>query len=269
MDRRFILPSDARVCLYRGRIEQNFVALRQSPKSSSALDTELLYGQGFDVFAENGSWLLGRARSLVKGSRRRGYVGYIPRKSFTSEPVKSTHIVTALAAPIFKRPDIKSGVKMALPMNAQIRAAASNDILLELQDGGFIHTTHVRSIGKAVPQDFVDIATRCLGRPYIWGGTGGLGLDCSGLVQMALSACDIDAPRDADQQELHLGQQVDLASVERGDLIFWAGHVGIMQTKTRLLHANAHHMAVAQEPLKKATQRIGPPRSIKRLSGLL
>ncbi len=265
MDRRFTLLNNARVCLYRGRVIASHVALRDGPKASASMDTELLYGQGFDVHAEVGQRLYGRARPLIAGARRRGYVGYISRKAFSSEPVRATHVVTALSAPLFKKSDIKSGIKTTLPMNAQIQAVAHTEHLLEVAGKGFIHRAHIRRVSLDAPQDYAEVAGRFLGRPYIWGGTGAAGVDCSGLVQMALAACDIDAPRDADQQEKKLGKLVDQASLRRGDLVFWPGHVGIMETKSRLLHANAHHMVVAREPLKKAIQRIGSPRSIKRL----
>jgi cell wall-associated NlpC family hydrolase len=123
----------------------------------------------------------------------------------------------------------------------------------------------------------VAVAERLLGAPYLWGGKTSLGLDCSGLVQLALAMSGIEAPRDTDMQERALGRPVDLApdlaGLRRGDLVFWRGHVGIMQDDTRLLHANGHHMEVASEPLVEAERRIrektfGPITSVRRLSRL-
>ena len=69
--------------------------------------------------------------------------------------------------------------------------------------------------------------------------------------------------------EKALGEAVALAMVQRGDLIFWKGHMGVMLEAKRLLHANAFHMAVAIEPLAEAMARIekiaGPVTSVKRL----
>ena len=107
-----------------------------------------------------------------------------------------------------------------------------------------------------------------LGAPYIWGGTGDMGLDCSGLLQMALCAVGQDAPRDADLQEQDLGDRLkttgETDELRRGDLIFWPGHVGIMSDAQTLLHANAFHMVTAKEPYSEAVERIGTPRTIKR-----
>jgi cell wall-associated NlpC family hydrolase len=100
------------------------------------------------------------------------------------------------------------------------------------------------------------VADTLLGTPYLWGGASRWGLDCSGLVQAALLACGIDCPRDSDQQRA-LGREIDEGEpLRRGDLVFWSGHVGLLSDAETLLHANAHHMAVAYEPLGEATARI-------------
>ena len=125
-------------------------------------------------------------------------------------------------------------------------------------------------------QDFVEIAERLIGTPYLWGGRTRLGLDCSGLVQIALEAAGIAAPRDTDMQQAELGRDVPVADVaeglRRGDLVFWKGHVGIMADSMTLVHANAHHMAVTAETLPEAMERIvklgAEIAAIKRLPGL-
>ena len=100
--------------------------------------------------------------------------------------------------------------------------------------------------------DFVAVAERFLGTPYLWGGKSSLGLDCSGLVQVALTACGINCPRDSDMQEQALGKSISLAGLQRGDLIFWKGHVAIARGRNSMIHANAFHMAVAIEPVAEA-----------------
>ena len=105
--------------------------------------------------------------------------------------------------------------------------------------------------------DFVAVAERFVGTPYLWGGKTALGLDCSGLVQVALTACGVSCPRDSDMQEQALGTAVSAdPSAQRGDLIFWKGHVAIVRGPDSLIHANAYHMAVAIEPVAEAVARI-------------
>jgi len=113
------------------------------------------------------------------------------------------------------------------------------------------------------------VAERFLGTPYLWGGKTNYGLDCSGLVQVALTACGIPCPRDSDMQERTLGAPVDVKSLRRGDLVFWNGHVAIVGDQATFVHANAFHMAVAIEPTVEAIARIAAAgmnvTSVKRL----
>jgi cell wall-associated NlpC family hydrolase len=98
-----------------------------------------------------------------------------------------------------------------------------------------------------------------------------MGVDCSGLVQSALMLAGIIAPRDSDLQQAQLGHAVELgARLQRGDLIFWKGHVGVMRDAQTLLHANATHMLVTSEPLEEVRARnllagAGDITAIKRL----
>jgi cell wall-associated NlpC family hydrolase len=125
--------------------------------------------------------------------------------------------------------------------------------------GSYVPAVHLAPIDTNEP-DFVAVAERFLGAPYLWGGKTVLGLDCSGLVQIALAACGIACPRDSDMQEKALGAPVtpaaDFSDLRRGDLVFWKGHVAIVRDRSSLIHANAFHMAVAIEPVAEAVARI-------------
>lgn len=270
------MARDSRLTLSKGRgpriarrhIIKPFAPFLAEPKARASQQTELVYGQGFDVYALKGAWSYGRARSLVPGSRRKGYVGFVSTKALGEFSGRPTHLVDVISAPVFVSPDLKSHIVMSLPMGARIRVMAMQDGYAQIASGAYISGLHVRALSAPAPQ-LVDVARRYLGQPYIWGGNGARGVDCSGLLQMSLSLCGIDAPRDADLQEKALGTFVT-APEQAGDLLFWPGHVGIMATTTRLLHANATHMAVVEEPLKPALKRMERAgvvlRSVKRLS---
>ncbi len=176
-----------------------------------------------------------------------GYVGYVP-VDVLGVTCAATHIVSAAAALSFAGPDIKAPVRERLPMGARLAVVDDDGSFLTLEDGGFVHRRHLEPLDARAP-DFVAVAERLTGVPYRWGGRSGDGIDCSGLVQLALAFAGIAAPRDSDQQAA-LGEPVaDAAPLARGDLVFLPGHVGIMTSATELLHANAHWMAVVAEPL--------------------
>jgi len=264
-DPRITLPEPHTPSLGLGYVIEPFTGLYNKKGLRTGLQTELLYGQKFDIYGRGRNWLWGQARSLIKGSQRKGYIGYIASSSISDQSFDPTHSVIALRAPVFSKADIKSRIIQAFPLNAQICVQSENDNFVQIGAGEYLHKRHVRPLNSAPEiSDFVAIAETYLYAPYIWGGTSQLGVDCSGLVQMSLCAIGVDAPRDADMQEESLGEDVE-AILKRGDLVFWPGHVAIMLNAEQIIHANAHHMMTAIEPLKEAISRIGEPRTIKRL----
>jgi cell wall-associated NlpC family hydrolase len=198
----------------------------------------------------------------------------MPAAAVSTDIAEPTHRVSALGTWIYGAPDIKAPALMHLSLGSEVVVQRSDDRFAELDGGRFIVARHLNEKGRN-SRDFVEVAERFIGTPYLWGGRSRLGLDCSGLVQLAMEAAGVSAPRDSDMQEAALGANVlipaDLEGLDRGDLVFWPGHVGIMSDGVMLLHANAHHMAVVAEPLEIAVARIKKTgseiRAIKRLNG--
>lgn len=231
--------------------------LRVRPSDEAAQDSELLFGEIFTVYDSAQGWAWGQAA----GDH---YVGYV-RQEALAKPFEPQARVSALMAPVFSAADLKTPVRDLLPMNAAVPVLTRDGDYVNV-GAGFVHRQH---LAAETQQDFAAIAERFLGVPYVWGGKTAAGLDCSGLIQTALQAAGKAAPRDTDMMEKALGEAIAISEVWRGDLVFWKGHMGVMLDETRLLHANAFHMAVAIEPLYKAISRIekmaGPLTSVKRL----
>lgn len=246
------------------------VGVFKEPTKSSMMDSQLVYGTGFDVYEQSKGWAWGQ--EVPSDRRRKGYVGYVATSSLSDKSFEPKAYVSSLRAPVFAKPDIKSQIKTILPLNARVDFKTRAGSFWHIPGLGYGHENHFRD-GKPKRADFVEFAEMHLGLPYIWGGIGSDGLDCSGLVLSALRACGKSGPRDTDMQEKSLGKSVpvtrNLSGLMRGDLVFWKGHVGIMINARTLLHANAYHMAVERESLKKAARRIaksaGPITSIKRM----
>jgi cell wall-associated NlpC family hydrolase len=244
------------------------VPLRRAPDPSRGFETEALFGEGVTIFDEAGGW------SWVQLSRD-GYVGYVPSEVLRRGVLQPTHRVQTLGTFLYAAPDIKSSPLMHLSMNALLPVRGGDEHFLELAAGGFVYARHATSVNRYA-RDFVAIAERFLGMPYLWGGRTHIGVDCSGLVQTALAAAGIAAPRDTDMQLAELGESVpvraDFDGLARGDLVFWKGHVGIMIDGVLMVHANGHHMLVAIEPLPEAAERMrkaaGDVIAVKRLPKL-
>lgn len=231
------------------QVIEGIASLRQRPGHDQPLDTEILFGERFTVYDSREGWAWGQLETD-------GYVGYVPVSALGQPGRSATHWVNALRTYIFPEPDIKIPPMQLAPMNARLWVENIENGFARLAGGGFIFASHIANVDEPA-QDFVAVATRYLGTPYLWGGRTSIGIDCSGLVQTALNAAGIDCPRDTDMQMAELGNAIDGgAPLARGDLVFWQGHVGIMQDDKTLLHANAHHMMCASEPLIDAVTRI-------------
>jgi cell wall-associated NlpC family hydrolase len=225
--------------------------LRREPRPDAPLETEALKGERVTIYDTNGEgWAWGQLASD-------GYVGWLPDNALTPPGASPTHKVTALRTLVFPGPAIKQRPLEALPLGARLAIARIEDRMAVTPSGGYLSAAHLAPLDWN-ETDFVAVAERFLGTPYLWGGKTVLGLDCSGLVQVALNACGVACPRDSDMQEAALGTAVsaDPSALSRGDLIFWKGHVAIVRDRSSLLHANAYHMAVAVEPINEAVVRI-------------
>jgi cell wall-associated NlpC family hydrolase len=252
----------------RRQVEASSLPLRREPRFDAIFDSEALFGETLTLFDESEGW------AWVQLARD-GYVGYLPSEGLTSAVTTPTHRVAALRTYVYASPDIKTPPLALLSLNALLSGAGEEGRFLALQSGGFVIAEHVRKLDEP-SRDFVDVALGFRGTPYLWGGRTSLGVDCSGLVQLASEAAGLSCPRDADMQANEVGRQLDWQgpdALARGDLVFWDGHVGIMTGAHDLVHASAYQMMVVEEPLAEARARIasskgGEITGVRRPAGL-
>jgi cell wall-associated NlpC family hydrolase len=252
----------------RRQVEASSLPLRREPRFDAILDSEALFGETLTLFDESEGWAWVQLE-------RDGYVGYLPNEGLTAAVTTPTHRVAALRTYVYASPDIKTPPLALLSLNALLSGAGEDGRFLALQSGGFVIAEHVRKLDEPA-RDFVDVALGFRGTPYLWGGRTSLGVDCSGLVQLASEAAGLSCPRDADMQANEVGRQLDRQRADalaRGDLVFWDGHVGIMTGAQDLVHASAYQMMVVEEPLAEARARIssskgGEITGVRRPAGL-
>jgi cell wall-associated NlpC family hydrolase len=246
-------------------IADGVTSVRRDPFAGAMLDTQALRGERVTIYDRNDEgWAWGQLNSD-------GYVGWISDLALYPPGPAPTHKVTALRTFAFPGPSIKIPPMDTLPLGTQLSIAKMTDSFAVASNGHHIPKQHVAELTFVEP-DFVAVAERFVGTPYLWGGKSSLGIDCSGLVQIALTAAGTGCPRDSDMQESGLGRalsQGEMQTLKRGDLIFWNGHVAIVRDADTIVHANAHHMMTAIENTKGAIARIATTgskvTSIKRL----
>jgi cell wall-associated NlpC family hydrolase len=230
------------------QVSAGIAALREAPAAEAEQTSQLLFGEVFTVYDEQSGWAWGQAAADR-------YVGYL-EAAHLAGPLAPTHLVRDPLAFLRPQPRVQAAPLATLSMGARLAIAVIEGDHARVACGGFVAARHL-SAADAVEPDHAATAERLLDAPYLWGGRSALGIDCSGLVQIALQRAGHPAPRDSDMQE-SLGAPVpdgELGALHRGDLVFWRGHCAIVLDAERLIHANAGDMRVAITPLGETLAR--------------
>ncbi|WP_455479574.1 C40 family peptidase [Bartonella sp. B23] len=235
------------------RVNVPVAGLFKKNKKKSEMQTECLLGEELLIFeyGEFMSW----GQSL-----KDGYVGYIDTKALCTPTVKQTHVVSAPRTFQYFQADLRGPVEYPLSIGSRVSVVDEIEIreikYSILENRKAIISNHLSSIGQAY-KDYVTVAEMLIHTPYLWGGTSGFGIDCSGLIQLSMIMAGHVVLRDTDMQQKTIGKQLsDSDKLQRGDLIFWKGHAAIMVDHENIIHANGFSMDVMVEPLEKAIARI-------------
>jgi hypothetical protein len=250
-DPRLTAPAGAST---RYQVTAGVAAIRATPCPDGEMVTQALHGERVRVFREDGAF----AQVQLEHDR---YTGWALMDALSAPHIETTHRVHALRTYAFSEPDLKSAPRFLISLNSQVAVEGAENGFAKCARAGWVFEGHL-SPGDVFESDPASVAERFAGTPYLWGGRESLGLDCTGLTCAAFAACGLTLPRDSDMQLAWCGTPVDdwqgAAMLQRGDLVFWKGHVAIMLDDSRLIHSNAFHMATAIEPLDSAIRRIAP-----------
>ena len=240
--------------------------LRTAPSPDAELATQALKGERVTIYDRNGE---GFAWGQLNSD---GYVGWLPDRALAKPGAAPTHKITALRTLAFPGPSIKLPPVDTLVTGTTVTVTREVGVFAVTREGWYLPLLHIGGLNE-MADDFVTVAERFVGTPYLWGGKSSLGIDCSGLVQVSLNAAGTGCPRDSDMQQDGLGRSLnaaELKQLQRGDLMFWKGHVAIARDADSIVHANAHHMATTIENTRDAVARIKAAgseiTSIKRLA---
>ena len=203
-------PGDGRVY----EVRDPTAPLRHAPSPDAPLDTEALKGEQVTIYdiSEDG-WAWGQ----LAGD---GYVGFVPASALCASGPAATHKVTALRTFVFPGPSIKLPPLETLSFGCQLVVAHMDGPFAMTASGGYVSVLHLVPV-ETMEADFVAVAERFAGTPYLWGGKTSLGLDCSGLVQVALNACGISCPPNSAGAEMPIQPPATIRRAPFTECRFW------------------------------------------------
>ena len=231
-------------------------------KIISEKDSQLIYGEQFEVEKERGAYVYGY-------SLHDNYYGYVEREQLTQAGKDRTHIVTVRSTHLYPEPSFKSRPLFSLSFLSKMSIADEppQNGFVKTGTGAFIFAGHLEKITDfKSEQDLADTARLYLGTPYYYGGRSSRGIDCTGLVQQVMVACGKDCPpRDSSDQQGSFGQEIKREDIQKNDVVYFKGHVGIMVDNNHIINATARHMTTLIEPLDELEKAYGGITHIARI----
>ena len=212
----------------------------------SPVVTQLLYGDTFKKIGQKGTWI------RIKNDSD-NYKGYIKNKKFNLND-KNTHKVYILHANLYSKPNEKNKIKKKLSFGSKIKITHQRDKFLKF-DKFWIKKNNLKKINFKTKNCFKNI-NKFINVKYRWGGKHFTGIDCSGLIQLFLNFNNKFCPRDTKDQIKYFKKKIKLHNIKKNDLIFWKGHVALVLSKNKLIHAYGPLKKVVIMPIKKTIDRI-------------
>jgi len=241
------------------------VVMTDTPEMIAEATTELLFGEQVEVIGRNDDeWV--QVRSL-----RDGYEGYVPRGELDDEITAPTHMISGIRGFAYTEADYKSPPVRSLSFMSPLSVFMEEDGYALLMQGGWVPLEQICALDEK-QSDIAASAEMFLGTPYLWGGRTSIGLDCSALVQLSLIKAGVPCPRDSKDQVESVGEPIEFgdtiayASIQRGDIVFFKGHVGIMVDEKRIINATARHMSVVIEDLEDVSDAYDGILAVRRIS---
>ncbi len=221
--------------------------------TKSEIVTQLLYGDTFKKVKQFKSWV------KIKNDLD-NYKGYIENKKFPLN-VKNTHKVSVLRSNLYLKPNLNSKINKKLSFSSRVRVSKRKGNFYKI-DNFWIKKKDLKKINYKNKDIFSNIK-KFKNIKYKWGGKHCGGIDCSALVQLFLNYNNRFCPRDAKDQIKYFKKKINIKKIRKNDLIFWKGHVAIIISKKKLIHAYGPYKKVVVMPVKNTIKRIFKTANLK------
>ena len=206
----------------------NYPIINLYKKSSfkSEIVTQMIYGESFEIINKSTKWI------KIK-TKEDNYTGYIRRREFISY-LKPTHKVSSLFANIYKQPNFENKIGK-LPYIAKIKVVKIKSKFAKFQNK-WIEAKNIKPL-KYINKDIFKDIKIFKNIKYKWGGKTFEGIDCSALIQVCLNFDNKFCPRDTSEQVKFFKKNIDLKNIKKNDIIYWKGHVALVLSNKKLIHA--------------------------------
>ncbi len=229
----------------RVHVATNLTGLYERPTFGMPLSSELPFGTDLETLDERDNWVYTRQPD--------GYLGWVYRRYLgEGRAPAATHLVLAPVIELREKPDQASGVvtRLVSGTGVAVEEKRGDWSLVKANKTGWLPSSSIRALAD-IPKSIDEKralmtadAMRMIGIPYLWGGTSGNGIDCSGFARLLHRWVGVGIPRDADMQ-CDAAKPVELP-FEIGDLLFFAEgeskrnitHVGMSLGGWRIVHSS-------------------------------
>jgi len=242
----------------RLHVATNLTGLYEQPTFGMVLSSELYYGTELEVLDEQTYWVLTRQSD--------GYLGWACRPYLAEgNAPAATHLVLAPAVEVRAEPDDTGEIvsRVVSGTGVSLQETRGDWSCISANKSGWIPSKHLRSIAdlpetiEAKRKTLAEDAQRMIGVPYLWGGTSGNGIDCSGFARLLHRWIGVEIPRDADMQ-YNAAKPVE-PPFEAGDLFFFAEgdsqrritHVGVSLGGWTMIHSSRKNNGVYLDDLQQ------------------